>query len=221
MSDEGPDFALILERVYACYGRKAPSDGDDVLGVLIATVLSQATTQANARRAFDTLIESFAGEWSAVVDAGEDEVVAAIRTAGLGRQKARRIRGILQSVYEAHGEYSLEPLRQVDDESAYRVLTSFKGVGPKTAKFVMMEAMGRDVFPMDTHIFRIARRTGFLVGNQTDSKAHRVVGAQVPEGESYAAHMALVAHGRQVCHAQSPACDECTLVDLCPQIGVD
>lgn len=192
-------------------------DGDDVLAVLVQTVLSQSTTNANSDRAFGELLDRFGGDWGLVALAPVEDVADAIRIGGLARQKAPRIQAILQATWQRYGEYSLEGLRKLDDVEVAEILGDFGGVGPKTVAFVMMWALGRDVFPMDTHVFRILRRVGLLSAQLGDEAAHRAMLALVPAGSRFEAHMVLVEHGRKVCGARSPRCGACVIRHLCDE----
>ena len=115
------------------------------------------------------------------------------------------------------------------DDAAFRgmragalfdLLVSLKGVGPKTAACVLLFSLGRPYFPVDTHIHRIAIRLG-LVPPKTDAVAtQKALQAAIPAREMYATHMNLIRHGRAVCGALRPACEECVLAGLCPRVGV-
>lgn len=205
----------VLARLYETWGRDEHDGVDDVLAVLIQTILSQSTTRVNTVRAFASLLDTYGGDWALVAKAPVDELVEAIRIGGLARQKAPRIQAILDEVYEVYGEYSLESLADEDLKSAQAVLLGFPGVGPKTAAFVLMWALGKDVFPMDTHIFRILERVGLLDSKKMPAKAHAEMEALIPQGECFSAHMAMVEHGRKICIARNPRCGECSLNDIC------
>ena len=192
-----------------------PTGGDDVLGTLVQTILSQSTTNVNSERAFESLLLAFDADWQAVADADEVDVRTAIRCGGLARQKAPRIQAILRLTHTMYGAYSLESLRENSAVEAVAILSGFPGVGPKTAAFVAMWALGADVFPMDTHIFRILTRVGLLDASLSDKRAHAAMQAIVPEGTRFSAHMALVRHGRETCHARAPDCESCVIRSLC------
>ncbi len=208
-------MAQLLDRLHETWGREEHDGIDDVLGVLIRTILSQSTTRSNTDRAFASLLDTYGGDWARVATAPVTEVEDAIRVGGLARQKAPRIQAILNEVHEAYGEYSLEILANEDLATAQAVLFGFPGVGPKTAAFVLMWALGKDVFPMDTHIFRILERVGLLDTSMSAAKAHTAMEALIPAGECFPAHMVMVEHGRKICTARNPSCTECSLNDIC------
>ena len=208
-------MALLLARLYESWGREVHPGADDVLAVLVRTILSQSTTRVNTDRAFASLVDTYYGDWARVAAAPVEDVVDAIRVGGLAKQKAPRIQAILTEVFGRYDEYSLESLASEDLITAQAILLAFPGVGPKTAAFVLMSALGKDVFPMDTHIFRILERVGLLDSSKSASAAHREMEKLIPEGDCFSAHMALVAHGRKVCASRNPRCTECSLNDIC------
>lgn len=211
-----PNIRAVLERLYQAYEKPAYDGPDDLLGTLIRTVISQQTTSQNASRAFGELLDRWSGSWERIDRAPLEEVEDAISTAGLAHQKATRIQAILKTLDDERGEYSLEFLRKWDVDEARDYLTNFKGVGPKTAAFTLMYAADMPVFPIDTHIIRICKRLDWLDDSVSNRKAHDTIEPEIPDGEHYAAHMVLVRHGRQTCHARNPTCDGCALEALCP-----
>ena len=204
-----------LQCLWDHHGREEWDGPDDILGVLIRTILSQATTHANTERAFGALLERFEGDWENVRAASPDELMESIRVAGLAKRKARTIQHVLEETFRKYGVLHLQHLEECPIDEAERCLLEFPGVGPKTAKFTVMTSLGGDRFPMDTHIFRFGKRIGVLDGRESDTEAHEKMQALIPMGESYAAHMVLVRHGRHVCHARRPACERCPLSSCC------
>lgn len=211
-----PPIRKVLDRLYDRYGRPEYSGPDDLLGTLVRTILSQNTTRQNTERSFARLMDTFGGDWQRIAAAPTEAVVDAIEIGGLARQKAPRIQSILRDVRREHGEYSLEHLRDDEVDEAQSYLEAFKGVGPKTAKFTLMYAGGMPVFPMDTHILRLCERLGWTDPKADSRQAHDFMEPRIPQGEHYAAHIVMIRHGRQTCHARSPDCSDCTLLDLCP-----
>jgi len=205
----------ILRRLRRAHGRPAPRRRRDPVDVLVATILSQNTTDTNSGTAFAQLKDRFA-DWDAVADARVDAIARAIRGAGLSRRKAPRIRALLRGIREQRGRISLEHLRRVPQGAAYEELVSLDGVGPKTALCVLLFALGRNVFPVDTHVARLSRRLGLLGDGTPDARAHEVLTPKIAPRDRYTMHLLLIAHGRQVCRARTPRCPACCLVDLCP-----
>ena len=129
------------------------------LDELVSTILSQNTNDINRDVAFDALREKFPN-WEAVRDANEEEVIEAIRPAGLANQKGPRIQNVLRQITEMRGELDLSFLKDYTPEEATKWLVQFKGVGPKTAAIVLQFSLDMPAFPVDTHIYRITGRLG-------------------------------------------------------------
>ncbi len=198
----------------ASQGPFVPKPRLPILDEVIATVLSQHTSDHNSERAFARLKAGFP-DWEQVLEAPAGQVADAIRCGGIADQKARRIQQILAAIREREGRIDLDRLRDLDDAAVEEYLTSLPGVGPKTAACVLVFAMGRTAFPVDTHVRRVAVRLGWIPAETTAEKAHRSLTPVVPPGIRYDLHLALIAHGRQVCKAQRPRCGECVLRDRC------
>ncbi len=205
-----------LEEAYGAPGKPRR----DPLDELVLTILSQNTSDTNRDRGWEDLRAAFDG-WEEVRDAGRDELEDAIRSAGLAGQKAAAIHAVLEGLTEERGEPSLDHLDAMDDGEALDYLTSFRGVGTKTAACVLCFALRRPVMPVDTHVHRVGRRLGLVPDDASRTGAHDVLNEQVPPEMRYPLHIWLIRHGRAVCGARSPRCAECDLEDLCPKVGVD
>lgn len=205
----------VQRRLRAEQGGFVPAPVLPVLDELVATVLSQHTSDVNSGRAFARLKERFPS-WQQVADAPAGEVADAIRCGGIADQKARRIGQVLTAIEEREGCISLDRLHDLDDAAAAAYLESLPGVGPKTAACVLAFALGRAAFPVDTHVHRVATRLGWLPAGTAADKAHRLLAPRVPAGLRYDLHVAMVTHGRTVCRARRPACERCVLSEECP-----
>ncbi len=196
------------------FGVPKRSRRGNLLDTLVQTLLSQSTTDHNRDLAFGELKRRFP-DWDAVADASEGEVASAIRSAGLGNQKAARILSFLLWLRDERGALSLEFLREESDEAAVALLTRHNGIGIKTAYVTLMAASSRDLFPVDVHIHRIASRLG-LIGEKTNpEKAHGELAPFVPESRAFELHMNLLTFGRTICKARNPGCSECGFRRLC------
>jgi endonuclease-3 len=123
----------------------------------------------------------------------------------------------LQRIHRERGELSLDFLCSLPTPEAVEYLRSFPGVGPKTAACVLLFACRRPVLPVDTHVHRVSQRLG-LIGPGTDAaKAHDALARFVPARQVLEFHIQLIRHGRGVCAARNPQCEDCPLVDLCPE----
>ena len=181
---------------------------------LVSTILSQNTNDTNRDRAFNSLRAKFA-TWEAVRDANAEDVVAAIRPAGLANQKGPRIQQVLRQITEERGGLDLSFLKDLPLEEARSWLMKFNGVGPKTAAIVLCFSLGRPAFPVDTHIYRVSGRIGLRLEAMTVEQAHPHLENLFPPETYYAAHLNLIRLGREVCHARKPDCPSCPIRKMC------
>jgi endonuclease-3 len=181
---------------------------------LISCILSQSTTDANRDRGFAALKERFPS-WEAVHRAPEEDIVDAIRPAGLANSKAPYIQGSLAAIFEERGEYNIDFLQDMTVPEAKTWLTKLPGVGAKTAAIVLCFGFGMYAFPVDTHVQRVGKRLGFLPPKISADKAHDHMEAIVPPEEYYAFHLQMIYHGRALCKARNPRCEECPLQAHC------
>jgi endonuclease-3 len=184
------------------------------LDELILTILSQNTNDRNRDIAYETMRERFPN-WEAIHHAEEEELIDAVRYAGLGNQKAPRIQAALEAVYQKAGDYSLSFLENMKPEAVMEWLVSLKGVGPKTASIVMVFSLGMPAFPVDTHIYRVSGRIGLRDSQTSVDQAHQELGALYRPEQHASAHLLLIYLGRQICKARKPQCGECPVNDLC------
>lgn len=141
-------------------------------------------------------------------------IAKAIEVGGLKNQKARRIKLILRSILKERGSFSLDFLKELSDDQAMEYLLAMKGVGGKTAACVLVFSLGRDVFPVDTHIHRICNRLG-LVKSKSADKTFEAMKPLLPPGRGYSFHVNLIHFGRQTCRSKNPLCAQCVLFDEC------
>jgi len=204
----------ILQNLEAVYGVPKLERGLDPLDVLIETILSQSTTNANSSRAFESLKKRFP-TWEAARRARVTSIEAAIRSGGLARQKSIRIKQLLNEIHKRRGSLDLSFLKSAPLEEAKQFLSSFKGVGPKTVACTLLFACNRALFPIDTHIFRIARRLGLIPKRCSDEQAHNSMGEMIPRKRYYEAHINMIRLGRKVCRPRDPLCEQCCLIEYC------
>ena len=210
------NIETICRRLRTHYGPVEPPEQWPVLDELVATILSQNTSDANSGAAFDELKRRFA-DWDAVRRAPTARIAKAIRRAGLSHQKAPRIKAILQEIYAERGQLSLDFLCSAPTPEAVEYLSQFPGVGPKTVACVLLFACRKPVLPVDTHVHRVSRRLG-LIGPRVDAvKAHEELAALVPARLVLEFHIQLIRHGRTLCQARRPRCQQCPLWDRCPE----
>ena len=197
------------------YGRLRWHSHRDPIAELILTILSQNTSDHNSRRAFDSLIKRF-GSWEAVAEGDVEDIAEAIKLGGLAQVKAPRIKQILEQIKTERGSLDLGFLNNMPVAEAKAWLQGLPGVGPKTAACVLLFSLGKPVLPVDTHIYRAAKRLGLIDSRINAEKAHELLGNMVLAKNVYQFHIHLIEHGRRVCKAQRPLCNRCVLLKGCP-----
>ncbi len=160
-------------------------------------------------RRFPTLARLAAAKPAAVEEA--------IRVGGLARAKAKAILGVLRRLEEERGAFTLDFLAGTPVAQARDYLTSFPGVGVKTANVVLLFSFRRDVYPVDTHILRVAKRLGLVPRNATLARAALRLEPHVPAGQHAALHLNMIRLGREICRARGPRHADCPLLPLCPE----
>lgn len=184
------------------------------LDELISTILSQNTNDTNRDRAYKILRTVFP-TWEQVRDASNQDIINAIRPAGLANQKGPRIQKILQQITDERGTLSLDFLKDMPTDQALKWLIKFKGIGPKTAAIVLLFALDKPAFPVDTHIHRVTRRIGLTPTKMSAEQAHAHLSKLFPAKDYQTVHLNLIRLGREICHARNPQCSRCPINDLC------
>ena len=141
-----PSPDLVLERLRPRYGEMPWRPHGDPVSELILTILSQHTNDTLSGKAFARLLRT-SPTWEDSAAAPPELSAEAIKEGGLARQKAPRIKAVLESIWREHGELSLDFLHDMDVEAARRYLTALGGVGPKTAACVLLFACGKPALP--------------------------------------------------------------------------
>lgn len=217
----------IYELLVRTYGEPKNEPDYDPLGGLVATILSQHTSDINSGRAYEQLITTF-HTWEEVRDAPIDKIVEAIKCGGLANIKSVRIQDVLYTLTELQQknegtktltEFLYDELACRSTEEAWHYLRELPGVGPKTAACVLMFNLDRPAFPIDTHVYRVSKRLGLIGTRVSADQAHKVFDKIVPAEWVYPLHVNLIRHGRQICHAQRPECDRCPLFGECAYVG--
>ena len=205
----------LLTAAYGARVWRAGNYSDDLVGGLVATVLSQNTSDLNSGRAYASLKAAFPGGWDDVRTANISRVAEAIKSGGLANIKAPRIQAILSDIFERSGHTNLDHIRAWDDATIVAYLRTLPGVGPKTAACILMFNLGRPVLAVDTHVHRVSQRLGLIGPKVGPDAAHGQLQALLADNQVYSFHVHFIEHGRRVCHAQRPACGSCPLQEEC------
>ncbi|KAF0153485.1 MAG: endonuclease III [Ignavibacteria bacterium] len=180
---------------------------------LIATILSQNTNDNNSYKAFNNLKNAYAN-WDEAAGAKRTAIEKLIRVAGLAPTKSRAIKNLLVDIKEKYGKLSLDFVNKLSIEETISKLTSYDGIGVKTASCVLMFAMNKNICPVDTHVHRTTNRIG-LVNEKTPDKTFWKLNKNFPEGIAHTFHTNLILLGREICKPTNPNCAVCPLKKVC------
>jgi endonuclease-3 len=205
----------VIELLAQEYGPRKWQPGRDPVDVLIGTILSQNTSDANSGRAFASLKASF-DSWETIASAPAEHIAQVIKSGGLSQIKAVRIKQVLGQIEKEQGRISLDSLKSMNMAEAEDYLIHLPGVGHKTARCVLLFSLAKPSLPVDTHVFRVSKRLGLIDSRASIEKAHSLLQERTPSSKVYQFHIHMIEHGRRICHARKPRCNMCILKDICP-----
>jgi endonuclease-3 len=223
----------VVDRLGERYWQKAYG-GQDAFTCLVRTVLSQNTSDKASQPAHESLMGRYgpSGERTddlaaSLADADREELAETISSAGLYNRKSETLVRLAGRVVKEYGSADAFDafVKDAPPEEVRAALLDMKGVGPKTADCVLLFSGGRGgVFPVDTHVHRIARRMGLAPADADHEGVREVLERDVPAEKCGFGHTAMIQFGREFCKARRPAClsdpDACPMGDLCEQVGV-
>ncbi len=172
--------------------------------LLIAVMLSAQATDKSVNKATVSLFK-IANTASMVLDLGEEKLRTYIKTIGLYNTKARHIIKTCEILLSEHN--GIVPHERI-------ALEALPGVGRKTANVILNTVFGQPTIAVDTHIFRLANRTGLAPG-KTVTQVEKQLLINVPNKFKQNAHHWLILHGRYICTARQPKCKQCVIINLC------
>ena len=185
----------------------------DPLEMIIATILSQNTNDKNSYQAYKNLKNKFKS-YEELADAKRASIEKEIKIAGLGKQKSEAIKNLLTDLKEKRKNLSLDFVIDMNNNEAVKELSSYKGVGVKTASCVLLFSLERDVCPVDTHVHRTLNRIG-LVKTSSPDKTFFQINTKFPKGIAHSFHTNLIRLGREICKPKNPSCVNCPLLNMC------
>jgi endonuclease-3 len=245
-TDPATRAEAFVDRLGQRYWQKAYG-GQPAFECLVRTVLSQNTSDVASQPAHDALLARYADDRAdlaaTLADADQSELADTISSAGLYNQKSETLIRLADRVVEEYGGVSTSPdaegsetpsrpadgfdafVKDADPTEVRSTLLDMKGVGPKTADCVLLFSGGRGgVFPVDTHVHRIARRMGLAPADADHEGVREALERDVPAEKCGFGHTATIQFGREFCTARKPAClddpEACPMADRCEQVGV-
>ena len=208
----------VSDALFDVYGEIVWVPRYNAIEELVYTILSQHTSDINSERAFRTLMEVY-GDVGMIADADVSDIEKAIEKGGLAKQKAPRIKNVLNQIRKEIGSFDLSFLAEMPLSESKAWLTRLHGVGPKTAAIILCFSFGLPAMPVDTHIYRVSQRIGLIAKEVSAEAAHDLLETIIPPEEIFQFHMFLIKHGRDTCKARKPRCASCCLKGACPSAG--
>lgn len=194
----------------------------DPVDELVYIILSRKTREDAYQGAYAALRKRFR-RWDDLLAATPEEVESLLSSGGLGEKKTTSLFGALRALTERFGSCTMEPARDWTDEKLEEFLVSLPELSRKSAYCIMMYAFGRQVLPVDTHVGRVLSRldlyrsTGLSLEGMDHKQLQAALVDLVPQNLRYSLHVNLLVHGREVCRAQKPLCEQCDLRGFCGQ----
>lgn len=195
------------------FGKPKRNLKSNPLDILVATILSQNTNDLNSHKAFLNLKQNF-NDYNKLISAKLDVIEKTIKVAGLGKQKAKAIKNFLSELKNRRENLDLNFLSDLSEREALNYLTSFKGIGKKTAACVLLFGLHKNVCPVDTHVHRILNRIGLIKSSNRD-KTFEFLLDHLPDKIAHEFHTNLIKLGRTICTSQKPKCFHCPIKKYC------
>jgi len=206
----------VCERLEEAYGRPRLGNPRRPLDDLLFILISNRTAPGKTLATYRSLKKRFP-RWDILNEVPVRDIERVLRPAGLSLKKAKQIRGIADKLCQDFGRITLRPLAVKSDADVLHYMRGLPGVSTKVAYCVMMYTMGRQVLPVDVHVYRISQRLGWI-GAESARNAHDLLANLVPAHRRYAFHVGCVLHGRAVCRPQEPRCSECVIAEYCDSL---
>lgn len=181
--------------------------------LLIATILSQNTSDKNSSKAFQNLKSKYDVRPQVLANLKPDEIKPHIEVAGLYEIRSRRIINVAKAVLEQF-KGNLDNVLRLPTEEARNELLQLKGIGPKTADILLAFRGKRPIMPVDTNIFRVSERIGLVRGRNYE-RTRAALEELIPEHKMGEMHFTLIRHGREICKPRRPRCPICPINTLC------
>ena len=212
------DPVTVDRLLLAHYGPYRTPQRPHLLDELLYFMLSTRTTTPACEAAFQAFRKKYPRHDN-VPEAPVDELAAPLRIVGLAQRRASDIRDSWRTLRERFGRVTLAPLRQMPPAEAEAFLVSLPGIGVKVARCFLMFGLHAPVFAVDTHIWRLSQRLGWIAdqkGAAPHQKGVDAIQALVPMSDPVSLHVNLIFLGRDFCNAREQNCPACPLQTVCP-----
>lgn len=191
-----------------------PRTGDPFRG-LVRTILSQNTNYKNEAMAYRRLESRIGVTPESLSNAPVEAIAEAIRPAGMHNQRGRVLKDLALAIKDLYAG-DISGILEKPYPEAREEFMALPGIGPKTADVLLMFHAGKEIIPVDRHIFRITKRLGLVPDDARYDEVRLALEAAAPAGRHVDVHVLLIRFGREICKARRPRCNNCFLNDICP-----
>lgn len=181
---------------------------------LVFLILSTRVTEQVYNRTYEVLINKYPN-MEDLSKASTEDIASAIFLGGKYNQKARYIKEILKKIKIDFGSYDLEKLSRRSECDCEQYLLTLPGVGIKVARCLMLFSLDKEVFPVDSHCWRISKRIGIIKEKCLNTKGSDILQNRIPRRIRYYLHINMIEHGRHICRPHNPKCSDCAISNLC------
>ncbi len=212
-----------INRLLEHYPVNYTTSGSDAFRGLVSTILSQNTNSKNQRTAFNRLEESIGITPYNIDSATDEQIIEAIKPAGMYNQRTRTLKTVSREVIEKYGG-DIQLVFDMTYPEARDRLMDLQGVGEKTADVALMFVAKHRVIPVDRHIERVTKRLGIVPQKAGYEEIRRTLEDGSTPDRFRDVHLSMIRFGRETCRARKPRCIECVLNDICPypeKAGID
>lgn len=213
----------VAERLKEKYHDFDHNNRKNPLDELLFIICSVKTSDKSYVSTYKELRHTFP-KFQMIAEAPAEYIAKPLMPGGLYNQKSKAIKKIADEIIAHFGKLTLAPLKNMANDECERFLVSLPGVGKKVARCVMMYSLEREVFPVDTHCWRICRRLGWVRPTRPDRscspKDMDRLQAKIPPKLRFSLHVNMVSLGREICTARKPKCNRCPIKLYCQRIGV-
>jgi endonuclease-3 len=205
----------MLAKILRRFPMQYRTESSTAFETLIWTILSQNTSDVNSKRAMERLEGRFEITPAALSQAPIDGLMDCIRSAGLYRVKAPRIKQVSSMILDRFGG-DLDSVVKRGPAEARSIMMELPGVGYKTADIVLAFVAGHPTIPVDTHVTRVSKRLGIVRRNAGYEEIRLALERLVPPNRRVRMHLSLIRFGREICKAPRPLCVQCPVNRTCP-----
>ena len=185
----------------------------DPFKILVATILTQNTTERNSFKAFKSLLSLTNLDPKKINAMPLSKIARAVRPSGMYKSKSKAIKELSNRIIrDFNGDSS--PIKKWPIDKIRNYLITIPGIGMKTID-VLLTNIGYPVIPVDTHIRRVANRLGIVKSNKYEIIRDKLQSLLIDKKRALEAHMLLIKHGRETCKAKKPLCEKCPLKEVC------